>query len=87
MYAGEADADWIYGMYRPDRDPKFKKSRYSFSDPADFEAMVYDYERVKGITIFQVVKNRPFGDTLENGIELRYSVHTRRLEEPGWYPQ
>jgi replicative DNA helicase len=33
LYTGEADADWVYGLYRPDRNPKFKKSRYEYADP------------------------------------------------------
>ena len=83
VYTGEQDADWLMGMYRPDRAPKFKKSKYAFEDPEDYFEMLSDLERVRGITVFQVLKNRPFGDILEQGIELRYDLHTRRLHEPG----
>ncbi len=80
LYAGEADADWILGLYRPDKNPKFKKSKYSM-DPDEYYQMLADYERVRGTTVLQVVKNRPFGDVLDDGIELQYQPHTRRLVE------
>lgn len=82
-YTGEQDADWVYGLFRPDRNPKFKKDRYQFSDPNDYYAMREEYERVRGLTIFQVIKNRPFSDLCEEGIELMYNPHTRRFAEIG----
>lgn len=85
LYGGEADADWVLGMYRPERAPKYKKSRYQFDDPNDWYQMMEDRKLVEGITILQVLKNRPFGDLQEDGIELRYDHHTRRLEELGTY--
>lgn len=84
-FGGEADADWVFGMYRPDRHPKFKKSRYQFESPEDYYQMLSDLEQVKGITVVQVLKNRPFSDLLEDGLELRFDSHTRRLSEPGNY--
>lgn len=83
LYGGEADADWMFGMYRPERAPKFKKSRYQFDDPNDWYEMLEEREQVRGITVLQVLKNRPFSDLLEDGIELKFDPHTRRLEEPG----
>jgi replicative DNA helicase len=83
LYGGEADADWVMGMYRPDRAPKFKKSRYQFDDPLEYYAMLEDLEKVKGITVLQVLKNRPFSDLLEEGLELSFDRHTRRLTELG----
>lgn len=85
LYGGEADADWVYGMYRPDRAPKFKKSRYQFDDPTDYYQMLDDRKEVEGITILQVLKDRPFGDILEDGVTLRFDHHNRRLEELGVY--
>lgn len=81
VYAGEADADWIFGIYRPDKDPKLKKSRWQFNYPDEYQRMLDDYERVRGITVFQVIKNRPFSDVLETGIELSYQPHSRLLIE------
>lgn len=83
LFGGEADADWVFGMYRPDRDPKFKKSKYQFDDYSKYLSMLEDRERVAGITVLQVLKNRPFSDLMEDGIELSYQYHTRRLEEVG----
>jgi replicative DNA helicase len=85
LYGGEADADWVLGMYRPERNPKYKKSRYQFENPNDWYQMLEDRKLVEGITILQVLKNRPMGDLCEDGIELRYSRHSRRLEELGVY--
>lgn len=85
VYGGEADADWMYGLFRPDRNPKFKKSQYDFDDPYEYFRMQQERDALRGKTILQVIKNRPFSDLLEDGIELIYDVHTRRLEEPGDY--
>lgn len=83
LYGGEADADWVLGMYRPERDPRFKKSRFQFSEPNDYYQMMDDLEKVRGLTLIQVVKNRPFGDLHEDGIEVWYDQHNRRLSELG----
>jgi replicative DNA helicase len=83
LYGGEADADWVFGLYRPDKDPKFSKNRRSFKNPQQYWDMRDEYQKVKGIAVTQVVKNRPFGDTLESGIELQYDAHTRRFIELG----
>src|SRR3546814_18330677 len=64
LYGGEADADWVFGMYRPERAPKYRKSRYQFDDPNDWYQMLEDREQVRGITILQVLKNRPMSDLL-----------------------
>jgi hypothetical protein len=85
MYGGEADADWVFGMYRPERAPKFKRSRYQFDDPNDWYQMLDDRKLVEGITVLQVLKDRPFADLNEDGIQLRYEPHNRRLEELATY--
>lgn len=85
VFGGEADADWVFGMYRPDRNPKYKKSKYQFEYPDDYMRMLADLDKVKGITVLQVLKNRTFSDLLEEGIELKYDNHNRRLEELGVY--
>lgn len=81
VYAGEADADFVFGMYRPDRNPKFQKSRWDFASEYEYNEMRRDYEEVRGLVILQVVKNRPFGDLLEGGMELHYDHHTRIYKE------
>lgn len=83
LYTGEQDADWVYGLYRPDRDPKFKRSKYQFDDPEDYYQMVDKYNAVRGHVIFQVIKNRPFSEVCEDGITLIYDPHTRRYREVG----
>lgn len=82
-YGGEEDADWVYGLYRPDKDPKFKKSRYQFEDQEDYWQMRSEYEKVRGIAVFQVLKNRPLDTTLDEGVELQYDPHTKRYRETG----
>lgn len=81
IYGGESDADWIFGAYRPDRDPKFNNE--------DTRAKHADaYERVRNVTRLQVVKNRPYGTLLERGIDLVFQDRNRRLIERGetWSP-
>lgn len=74
LFAGEADADWVLGMYRPDRDPRFSNADLA---PAD----IAEYDRVLGQVRFQVIKNRPFGATNEQGIPLRYNSHSMQLKD------
>lgn len=81
VYTGEQDADWVYGLYRPDRHPKYKKGRWDFVSEYDYLEVRTDYEAVKGITMFQVLKNRPMNQVEDQGIELHFCAHTRRLEE------
>lgn len=79
VYGGEADADYVYGLYQPSKDPKY----------ATPEARAgVDYARVKGVTRFQLIKNRPYGELHEVGLELHYEAHSRRLMEKGeqWLP-
>lgn len=83
LYGGEADADFVLGMFRPERAPKFKKHRYQFDDPNDYYKMLDELEAVRGQTYIQVLKNRPFGDLHEEGICVVYDPWTRRLEELG----
>lgn len=81
VYGGESDADWIYGMYRPERDPKFHKLNGYDLDAKKRQALLFEREAVKGTTRFQLIKNRPYGEIRDEGIILRYNAHNRRLEE------
>lgn len=85
LYAGEQDADWLFGLYRPDKNPKYKKRREQFKDYQDYLDVRMELEKVRGLVIQQVIKNRPFGETLESGIEFMYDRHTRRYQEVGEY--
>jgi hypothetical protein len=81
VFTGEQHADWVFGLYRPDRNPKYKKDRYSFANPEDYWKMRSEYDGLRGQSILQLVKNRPFSELCEDGITLRFDPHTRRLEE------
>ena len=81
VYTGEQDADWVYGLYRPDRHPKFKRQRWDYDNAAAYLKVQSELDEVRGITVMQVLKNRPFSDVLDEGIKLRYNHHTRKLEE------
>ena len=83
VFAGEQDADYVYGLWRPSRNPKFKKSRFDFPDPNDYYQMMDDYKKVEHLAMLQCIKNRPFGDLNEDGLELTYIPHSRRLVEAG----
>lgn len=83
LYAGEHDADWIYGLYRPDRHPKFKRRKEDFDSITAWFDMNDELESVRGLVVFQVLKNRPYGETLESGIEFHYDGHTRTYNELG----
>jgi hypothetical protein len=78
VYAGEAHADFIFGLYRPDRDPALHKEFYDDNKNADRDRKL---AAVKGLTRLQVIKNRPFGMTEERGVVLEYQPSTMRLEE------
>lgn len=81
VYGGEHDADWIWGMYRPERDPKFHKLQGFGLEAAKREALAIEQASVRGITRFQLIKNRPYGEIRDEGIILRYNSHNRRLIE------
>lgn len=81
VYAGEHDADWIYGLYRPEKDPRFKKQRWDFKKADDYEKMLNDLQDCKGKVYLQLVKNRPYGELRDVGIALHYNPHSRRLVE------
>lgn len=82
VYTGEQDADWVFGLYRPDRNPKFKKSRFEMSS-MDWLELQNELDQVRNMQVLQVVKNRPFGDLCDDGITLQYDTYTRRLRENG----
>lgn len=79
VYGGEADADYVYGLYQPSKDPKYASPEARAST---------DFQRVKGVTRFQLIKNRPYGELCDVGLELHYQAHSRRLAERGetWSP-
>jgi replicative DNA helicase len=79
LYAGEHDADWIWGMYRPDRDPRFKKQRWDFKKEEDYLQMLRDRDAVQCQVYLQLIKNRPYGELKDMGIVLHYDNHSRRL--------
>lgn len=83
LYAGEHDADWIYGVWRPERNPKFRKRREDFKNNDDHMQMKAEHDRLKGLSQFAVVKNRPYGSLCEEGISLWWNPKTRKLEENG----
>lgn len=84
VYAGEADADWIFGLYRPEKDPK-----YHTAEPYDKYSTEYEkwfknrvaYNNIKGQVVLQVIKNRPYGELQEHGVLLKYDPFSRRLKE------
>lgn len=81
LYAGEHDADWIWGLFRPERDPYFKKQRWEFKKLEDYETMLQRLADVRGIAKLQLIKNRPYGEVKEMGVDLAYWPHSRRLVE------
>lgn len=81
VFAGEADADWVYGLYRPDRHPKYKRQRWDYNDTAAYLRVQSELTEVRDVTVFQVLKNRPFSDVLDQGIRLKFDRQTRRLGE------
>lgn len=85
VYAGEADADFIYGLYRPDRNPLFAKSRESFEiagKPDEYWRLRDEYEKVRNTTRLQVIKNRPYSELEQEGIVLKFDPYSKRLYEP-----
>lgn len=83
VYAGEADADWVFGLYRPVLNPKFSKPRLTYEYDSDWTRLQIEKQSLQHLSILQVVKNRPTGDILSEGIQLWYDPHTRRMEETG----
>lgn len=81
VFGGEHDADWIYGAWRPERNPQFKKSRGEFKTTAAYDEMVSERRRCVGLTHLSVIKNRPYGTLRENGISLWWDFTTRALKE------
>lgn len=73
IYAGEHDADFIFGLYQPAKDPKYRKP----------ENQTMEYDRLKGVSRLQVIKNRPWGELNEDGIELEFDRRSYRLYERG----
>jgi energy-coupling factor transporter ATP-binding protein EcfA2 len=83
VFGGEASADWVYGLYRPDRDPRFRRNEHQFKGYDEYLDMRAEFEKVRGLVVMQVIKNRPFGDTCEDGVQFQYDPYTRRFREIG----
>jgi replicative DNA helicase len=83
MYGGEADADWIFGLYRPEKAPEFRKQSHEFKKHDDYLRMTMERDKVRNLTRLQVVKNRITGHTKDRGVDLNYDPHSRRLTEYG----
>lgn len=81
VMGGEQDADFVFGLYQPSKHPKYRKPRSEYEDSRQYWNMHDEYEELRGMSVLQLVKNRPFGEVNEVGIELRYDWHTRRLAE------
>lgn len=81
LYAGEHDADWIYGVWRPERNPKYRKPQSDFRNSDEYHSAKAEYERIKGLSRLAVVKNRPNGILCEEGIDLWFDSNTRKLVE------
>jgi hypothetical protein len=80
MYGGEEDADWMFGLFRPERDPRFRKTpeQVGYEKWAELgiqRAAVKDQLRC------QVIKNRVFSELQEDGIVLHYNPQSRKLTE------
>lgn len=74
LYAGEHDADFYWGLYRPEKNPKYLTP----------EAQVTpEYQKIKGVTRLQLIKNRPFSELNEVGVGLEYDAYSRRLYARG----
>jgi hypothetical protein len=83
IYAGEHDADWVFGLYRPERNPKFAKKVHDCKSVTEFENIQAELRQVSGLVVLQCIKNRPYGETLEQGIEFTYRRYSRRYVELG----
>jgi hypothetical protein len=83
VFAGENDADWVFGLYRPDRDPKLHRPEHSYKDPLDMYADRDRLARIRGEVVMQVIKNRTFSDLCEDGVKFKYDPYTRRYQELG----
>lgn len=81
LYAGEADADWIWGAWRPEKNPRFRKQQADFKNADDYHQSRAEYTRLRGLTRFAVIKNRPYGTVIEDGIDLWWDTDSRRLKE------
>lgn len=73
IYAGEHDADFIYGLYQLGKDPKYRK-------PENRDA---HYEKLRGTSNLQLIKNRPWGELNEDGIVMEFDRRSYRLLERG----
>lgn len=81
VMGGEQDADFVFGLYQPSKHPKYRRPRSAFKDSMEYWRTHDEYESLKGMSVLQLVKNRPYGEVAETGIELHYEYHTRRLQE------
>lgn len=84
LYAGEHDADYIYGFYRPEMDPALHKE---VDDPVKDQQRLDRLAAVRGQGRLQLVKNRPTGLVNMEGIVLHYNQRSRTYHETGTFPQ
>ena len=81
LYSGEADADWIFGLFRPEKNPKYRKMQSEYKSADEYHNVRAEYERTRGLTRMSLVKNRTYGLLCEDGIDLWFDHETRRLVE------
>ncbi len=81
LFGGEHDADWLWGLWRPERNPMFRKSRAEFKTEDAYLEMRAELSRVRNMAHLAVVKNRPNGTLNEDGITLFWEHSNRKLEE------
>lgn len=70
MLGGEEHADWIWGLYQPALNPKFSDK--------DKQATP-EYNSLRNMTRFSVVKNRVFAARDLVGVDLMFDIHSHRL--------
>lgn len=69
MYGGEQDADTVFGVYRPARDP---------------ELSPHERRALESVAVLQLLKNR-HGPSLYEGVTLNWSPGTMRMVEVEHY--
>lgn len=81
VFAGEADADFIYGMYRPEKDPKYQKIWKPGYSGSDYFQLLEEHEALRDVVVIQVIKNRIYAELIPEGVRFKYENYNRRLYE------
>lgn len=81
LYAGEADADWIWGIWQPIKDPDCWKKQDDFKSMKAFETAMLKKERYKNKTLFTVVTCRRDSTLNDEEVELTFDHHSYELRE------